>query len=1096
MVKALYVLLGFIVVVILAALAFSPKVAQIAADRLRQSVAEKTGYQLNVSSTYYHLPSTVEFTDMALYDGQGNRKCVIDSLYAEIRLMPALLGRLRLRDIKIKGVGLDLSPKAETRDTPIKFQLDNFETSAGDIKTRICNYLEVLPQFYIEDASVTVEQPDGDTGKFNLEYVSCDRNLLTDNLSMSCKFTEEGLLAATELEADVKIDDDCLTASVWGSLTNTGYSLAGNDWRLDKLRLNTQINSEKISLTGSFGSSDISKCSGSFGAEVDFSENLAFKINTDLTNLILTQQPVCNALYYNPENSGKYFGFFGDMLARYQPQGSVDISFDASAAIDNKEKTLSVSIFKQLLSALDIQGKMKLKGISVYYVEFPYELDDVTADVWISNNSGGLNNLKGFHNDVLIEISADTSLDAESGGWTTRAKVTSPNMLLEPDLYFALPGEVQASWDKFEPSGRISLEYNMIEGPGNPNDSRLEAELLGVEACYNKYPYTLKNITGRAAVDNGRITMDNLTAADSRGKICINGLVDSKAGEYDIEIDCENLWMDQEFKNLVPVLKDKTFALSADSYTDLSLIYISSPGKEPVSQTALSIYSENISYRDFTLDNVQAVLVIRGSEILVRKIHGDLDGGPVSIRGRLNPDSEADFRPWDFEYDIRDVSAEVYESINAEKFPIVDFLNNLNPKGRITAAGRISMPEIPAENLFIDSSFSFDKMNINNQYDISNAAGSLFLDNGGLDISDLNFSFIINPETVIPVSVTKATKDLNLDKSPLRFDLKSSGIDLAGLGDAGIFQGGDNLFVTGGVFDINLHECVLKSNGSENLLTFAGVVLGKGVQGDNFSSDQIGLTGSAEYSFLNGFHMVDMTGTAGEFEYKSIPLANSSFDLKMAPDKREFKLNNFSASFGGGSLAADILFPYRDKNKYTFSVNFDKVQVGRLNNKITAGLPQFMLNFDGTAGGNLYIEGVKADGESRKGRLNVSIGSITAEEETLFTMITGGLGALASFDDKFDMLQFESYIKGSRIEMSDIYLADQNYGFYGSGYMDTAGEELNIDLSVYLGRPGQQETGSKSLFNAFGSSIANVKVGGKFDNPTVNTKVMGIGVGL
>jgi hypothetical protein len=170
-----------------------------------------------------------------------------------------------------------------------------------------------------------------------------------------------------------------------------------------------------------------------------------------------------------------------------------------------------------------------------------------------TNDSVTFDNLKGNHGDVGLLFN----------GWTRgfgpdyryHIRIISDNIPLDNDLYEALSSKQKEFWDCFSPVGYGAIDLQLDRRSQTDKKINLTLELLDAEAEYCKFPYPLKNLTGRISFTRDKITFSDIVSRDNERKIALNGdITTGSAGGsfYDISVGVDNIPLDSTLEESLP----------------------------------------------------------------------------------------------------------------------------------------------------------------------------------------------------------------------------------------------------------------------------------------------------------------------------------------------------------------------------------------------------------------------------------------------------------------------------------------------------------------------------------------------------------------
>jgi hypothetical protein len=126
---------------------------------------------------------------------------------------------------------------------------------------------------------------------------------------------------------------------------------------------------------------------------------------------------------------------------------------------------------------------------------------------------------------LTARVPAASPLDAVES-----VAVAVDGFLVTPELFARLPESARRFQQRFNPVGRMSIEYRFARRPGGGWNARLESRPEDIAARYHKFPYPIRRVRGKVVNDYASDQPDHhaidLTAELNEGaKVCIRGTV-------------------------------------------------------------------------------------------------------------------------------------------------------------------------------------------------------------------------------------------------------------------------------------------------------------------------------------------------------------------------------------------------------------------------------------------------------------------------------------------------------------------------------------------------------------------------------------------
>lgn len=330
----------------------------------------------------------------------------------------------------------------------------------------------------------------------------------------------------------------------------------------------------------------------------------------------------------------------------YRPSGTVAVDLQANGSLER-------------LSGSMLIGKVYCKDISICYRGFPYPIERLTGRIDLTEKSTVLNNLYGWHGNTEVAFN----------GWTKdfgpdrkyQIRITSDNMALDSDLYYALSAKQKKFWSAFSPAGLVAIDYRLSRRSQTDRKETLTTELLGVEAAYGDFPYPLKNLSGKLLFANDSVTVSDVISQVNDCKITLSGGVTACSTEqpiYDISIKAKNVPLDSTlFSCLSDKKSDFYNQLNMDGFADADIKVftpeLAATGGDfgPTSfiadvslkKASLScgLLAEKAEDCQLIISDVSAKTIITPDLIQIEDFTGRYNQTLVTLTGRIQPGDEA-----------------------------------------------------------------------------------------------------------------------------------------------------------------------------------------------------------------------------------------------------------------------------------------------------------------------------------------------------------------------------------------------------------------------------------------------------------------------
>lgn len=271
---------------------------------------------------------------------------------------------------------------------------------------------------------------------------------------------------------------------------------------------------------------------------------------------------------------------------------------------------------------------------------FPYRAEDVRGTVEFTPLGVVVRDMHARHGGGAFVVNAWTS--GTSRSHAARVHVAGTNISLDDDLRQAMPFNDQVVFDRFAPSGvadlRVILARPEADAPGVqcPWHTRVEADLRGVCAEYDAFPYPVTELTGKVVIDGGRFLLTRLEGTHDGASVVLDGAVLAPNGRVE-DVDL-TIWAAEAAVDgaLCDALSRHRFGLVRDFQPTGTFDAICRLGFDPASRAVT--YDVDVRPRALTIRHDRLPLPLTCTRGTLR-----IDAAGVALRdvgGRLGGDME------------------------------------------------------------------------------------------------------------------------------------------------------------------------------------------------------------------------------------------------------------------------------------------------------------------------------------------------------------------------------------------------------------------------------------------------------------------------
>jgi hypothetical protein len=750
-------------------------------------------------------------------------------------------------------------------------------------------------------------------------------------------------------------------------------------------------------------------------------------------------------------------------FSRYQPYGQADIDLDASGNFNR-------------LSESSLSGKLYCKDVTFCYCDFPYTVEQLSGTIDFTKNSVAFDNLKGKHGEV--ELRFDGSSRDFGPDWQYRIHISSDNMALDNDLYSVLNAKQKESWLDFLPAGFAAIDYRFARSSKSQMQEILTVEPLGAEARYRRFPYPLKNLTGRIIFQQDNVVFSNLVSRVTERKIAVNGRVTfgpADSSEYDISVEVNNIPLDSTLEQSLPKQQRTLYTQLSPAGTADGLIEISARNDDPASFTAhLSFKDASLESDRFSLpvSDITANAVFTPELIDVNSFVGKYGDGAVSLTGRIWPaqDITQSRYKMSLRFDRVQFNDELFGSVpQSMKETVAD----MKPQGTLNLSVDLNKDTCTGPPVYtINMDCLGMAINIpDSPVDLKNIVGTMSVADDGLTVR--NMTATLNSEVS---GAQEPSENANKSSSSAGASLSDVFSRLAPAGRVNLDfmnvrimpaeDGHKSIDFTG---NIRFDNCSFKVTRADAELDAALAIRGL-------------------YDTRDGLRSCRADLNAGRFMIQGKSFTSLKTHILYVPDLRRWLTEDLIADCCGGRAVGklELKQPDEEPAQYLLQMILENVDLRRF----LADKEDIEIT-SGTMDGLLSMSARFADSSSRLGLCRLTIRNMRAGQLSPVGKLVQVLQLNEPKDFAFDQMFVDSYISGDQLIVKKLDLSGQTVAFYGSGLMDLKTRNVDLDL-IARGRRLATDDPSvlQSLTEGLGSAVVKMEVTGDLYDPDVRSKTL------
>jgi len=314
---------------------------------------------------------------------------------------------------------------------------------------------------------------------------------------------------------------------------DTSFKYAHFPYRLDKLIGEVRFESDKVSIDSLHGRR------GKMHCRIDGSiKNLSSP--PEDVDLRISAQNV-------PLDETLAAALKGDQRRGYESLRLSGLAESVNAVVRSAKKGKQDYTVYVTLRAKD-HVKCKFDG-------FPYAMDDLAGELTIEPDRIILKELRGRHGKTPIVLSGQFYPKPKATGLDIAVKAAG--IVLDRELYDALPPDMQEAWRQLSPAGAADVEFilrqNLPEAPGKTY-YKLVLDAKDMDITYKEFPYPLRGISGRVVATPGRVDLHPLTGSHGKVRATISGSIvqGPKLQRANLAIRAGSIPVDKELLGAMP----------------------------------------------------------------------------------------------------------------------------------------------------------------------------------------------------------------------------------------------------------------------------------------------------------------------------------------------------------------------------------------------------------------------------------------------------------------------------------------------------------------------------------------------------------------
>ena len=941
-------------------------------------------------------------------------------------------------------------------------------------------------------SALTIKPPKGTSGKMPRIH------LKAGTLQYS-KISNGQVEVAISVPLNAKFGFDEKTQNGYSFEINTATMVSG----YGNSKLTGFWKQGSITIAGGISSVDVPELEMAWiidvlAAELKYDRDKDFSLKLRIKDLHSKRSPALDKLaLVGPAflEKSSPFAALQKFFNRYQPYGQVDIDLDASGNLNR-------------LSESTLSGEVYCKDVAFCYFNFPYTVEHLAGRIDFTKNSVDLNNLKGKHGNVELVFNGRTWDFGPD--WKCQVRITSDNIALDNDLYSVLDSKQKESWSAFSPNGFAAIDYRLNRRSQMDEERKLTLELRGAEAAYRRFPYPLKNLTGRLFFEHDKINFSDVVSQVNECKITINGEVVANADSnsvYDISVKVNNVPLDSTLEASLPDGQRNLYNQIHPTGLADGLIKVSGRNSEPAAFTAdLSFKKASLISDRFSspVSDISANAVFTPDLITVRDFSGRYGEGLVSLAGRIWPDRESRKSRYQLSLNFEQImlNDDLFGFVPA---PLKKIVTELKPQGKLNLVVDLSKegPATPLDyRVTVDclgDSAEFPQL----PFPLKNITGTLSITKDSITLENIAAALDDNisateDDSTIQMNGQIALADNSFSSALLNISAKDMFLDECLI----IFLPQHleplyNEISPAGRFDLDFKNVrVLPTDDRQKSVDFNGDIAFKNCSfklSDAETELDAVIKIKGLYNTRQGLSNCQATVDGGALRIQGKSFTNLKTDIFYDPDLRRWSTEDLIADYYGGKSIGkfELKQPAGKASEYLLQVVFDNVDLQQFlsdtkgkeiaENRYTSGRMDGLLSLNARIG----------DSSSRLGVCKLTMRDMQVGKLSPLGKLLQVLKLTESKDFAFDQMFVDSYIRRNDLLVKKLDLSGQAVAFYGSGLMDLKTRNVDLVLTARGRRLATDDPSVwQSLTEGLGRAVIKMKVTGDFYDPDVKTETL------
>lgn len=824
------------------------------------------------------------------------------------------------------------------------------------------------------------------------------------------------------------------------------------------------------------------------GVLQNLKDDPSFVFAVKTKDLTVRSEPADNVFATGSRIFEKFIPMLQIFFDYFDPQGLLDIDVILTGKVKQIAKT-------------QCRGYLGCKDVSIQYFQFPYLVEHLAGRIDVTENSMTMKDVKAAHGKVPITMNGHCSGFGET--MDSHIVLSSSNMILDDDLYAALLEHHKKLWYIFSPAGVVSGDFIFTAKPPDIRKMEIYGDLLNVSIMCQYFPYPVKDITGKIALNGDLIELKNILSRRNGGTIKMEGRItkaNTLSPDYDFKINADDVAVDSELINAFPQEQKKFFSNFGIRQVrgDAGIHIFSVDNNEmPVDYLAkLNIRGEQITHPLLPqpLRNIALDANLTPTTLEIEDFKADFNESPVDAAGTIWTGAGKEpigycmrLKTLDLVLDSNLVRTVLGES-SAKLLEDFQFKGAVNLDAVVAKNSRVKCPPFEIAVDCLSDTAVINEINL----PLIDITGRIIVKPEAMEFASLSATpadgvlLDVPPRITLDGKMNMAGYDVNdaelkLNAVEMNFDPRFTAV----LGKMGKYY---TKLEPEGRFDLNFDKIKFYGDdaGGKTLLIDGAVFFKNCSIGQNKPVGNIYAQLDVEALYKVGAGLQDcnlflnvqnVTVRDRIFENLKVPIAVDINEQKVV-------VENFVGDFLGGRVSGAAEFRTDSSGKlagYSINMALSQVDTESFVSPRTAGTSRSA----GSVNGELNVQGDFQKPQAARGRLIAHVTGLKPVQKGIVALIQRAIYEAINKELAFDNVKLQAVIKGKMVYITTFDIYGPMTSLRGTGTYEPATDAISIDFVAYAAAGEEKPSFIESLASGLAAAFLRVELRGKLEDPQI-----------